>query len=88
MSINTRLKQDDRNTKFFYATSKTRLSRNRILAIEDETNMIKKGDYEINKLQNYISSNYSEVKGIIQFTIWECLKVLTYSHNSHQCRSH
>lgn len=48
------LKAGDRNTKFFYATTKTRRARNRILAVEDESGMVQRGDVVI----GHTSKNY------------------------------
>lgn len=46
-SRNNWLQQGDRNTKFFYAATKNRLDRNRILAIEDDAGNIIRGNREI-----------------------------------------
>lgn len=46
-SRNNWMQLGDRNTKFFYATTKQRIARNRIMAIEDESGYISRGDEEI-----------------------------------------
>lgn len=43
-SRNQWLEGGDRNTQFFYACAKTRVARNRIMAVEDENGMVRRGD--------------------------------------------